>query len=590
MPSKLNVADDLTKWPKYSIFEKSNRWFNGPTFLKEDESRWPVRDVKDVVETTEEMKVIFAHHELIVSPFVDSTRFSDWNRMVRAVAYAIRYTKILKARVRKELVSWSHLSRDELVYAQNVIYKQAQFEGFLEEMVILELNKTLDVKNQRNIPKSSSLINCSPYLDDSGVLRVRGRIDFGEIIPTITKRPIIMPRKNRITKLLVGCYHRIYHHRNHETVVNEVRQRFYIPKLRVVLKSIVTNDCQRCKNRRAKPEPPEEGNLPAGRMAIGFRPFTHTGIDYFGPILIVQGRSNVKRWGVLFTCLTVRAIHIEIAYSLSTKSCIECIRNFTNLRGQPSEFYGDCGTNLVGTKNELQLALEEVDMDELAATFTSQHCKWNFNPPETKHMGGVWERLVRSVKTCLYDIMPMRKPTDEMFRSLLLEVMNVVNSRPLTFIPLDNANEEALTPNHFILGSSNGLKPPGDFDSDRPFLRSEWKEIQRLTDCFWKRFVKEYVPTMTRKTKWFQPVKQIDIGDVVLVMDEKNSRNVYPKARVVDRVIGSNDQVRRVRLQFANDSILWRGAAGVARLDLSTEASSTVLSDSQTGGTVGKGQ
>lgn len=173
-------------------------------------------------------------------------------------------------------------------------------------------------------------------MDDSGVLRVRGRIDFGEKIPTITKRPIILPRKNWITKLLVGCYHRIYHHRNHETVVNEVRQRFYVPKLRVVLKSIITNDCQLCKNRRAKPQPPEEGNLPSGRMAIGFRPFTHTGIDYFGPILIVQGRSEVKRWGVLFTCLTIRAIHIEIAYSLSTKSCITCIRNLINFRGQPS--------------------------------------------------------------------------------------------------------------------------------------------------------------------------------------------------------------------------------------------------------------
>lgn len=232
----------------------------------------------------------------------------------------------------------------------------------------------------------------------------------------------------------------------------------------------------------------------------------------------------------------------------------------------------------------------EVDMNELTSTFTTSYCKWNFNPPEAKFMGGVWERLIRTTKTCLYDIMSTRRPNDEMFRSLLMEVMNVVNARPLTFIPLDNANDETLTPNHFIHGSSNGLKPPGDFASDGPILKSEWKEIQRLTDCFWKRFIEEYVPTLTRKTKWFQPVKPIEIDDIVLVIDEKNSRNVYPKARVIDIVIGSNDQVRRVRVQFVNGSLLWRPPAGLARLDISTEMSSTVLPDSQTGGTVAKAQ
>lgn len=588
IPSKLNVADDLTKWPKNHLFEKSSRWFTGPSFLSESEDKWPVRSDTELQETSEEMKVIYAHNELIVSPLFDSKRFSNWNRMVRTVAYVIRFSKIIKAKIRKELVQWSPLTKDELVQAQNIIYRQAQFEGFPEEMVILELNKTLEPKYRRVIPKSSSLISCSPYLDEVGVLRMRGRIDSAKDISSATKRPIILPRKNLITKLLVGCYHRIYHHRNHETVVNEVRQRFYVPKLRVVLKSIVTNDCQLCKNRRAKPEPPEEGNLPPGRLAIGFRPFTHTGIDFFGPILVIQGRSEVKRWAVLFTCLTIRAIHIEIAYKINTQSCITNIRNFTNIRGHPSEFYSDCGTNFVGTDNELKRAIQEVDMNKIAATFTTPYAKWNFNPPEAKHMGGVWERLVRSVKTCLYDIMPVRKPSDEMLRSLLMEAVNVVNSRPLTFIPLDNANDEALTPNHFIFGNSNGMKPPGDFDYDGPILNSEWKEIQRLTDCFWKRFVAEYLPTLTRKTKWFQPVQPLQIDDVVLVIDEKNSRNVYPKARIVDRVFGSNNQVRRARVQFANGSILWRPASGLARLDLSTNESLTVVPNSKTGGTVEK--
>lgn len=588
IPSKLNLADDLTKWPKDCIFDKSNRWFTGPSFLRHSEDKWPIQDGLQLGETDEEMRVMYAHNELIVSSFFDSTRFSNWNRMVRAVAYAIRFTKMLKAKVRKESVNWSHLTRDELVQAQNIIYRQAQFEGFPDEMVTLELNKTLYEKNRRQIPNSSALISCSPYLDEFGVLRVRGRIDAARNIPTAMKRPIIMSRQNWITKLLIRYYHKIYHHRNHETVINQVRQKFYVPKLRVALKSVVTNDCQSCINRRAKPEPPEEGNLPAGRMETGFRIFTHTGLDYFGPFYIIQGRSEVKRWVVLFTCLTVRAIHMEVAYSMTTKSCIEAIRNFICLRGHPSEFYSDRGTNLVGTNNERQRNLQEVNLNQLAATYTTPDCNWNFNPPESKHMGGVWERLIRTVKECLYEIMPVRKPSDEMFRSLLMEVLNVVNSRPLTFIPLDHVNDEALTPNHFIFGNSNGQKPPGDFESDGPILWSEWREIQRLTDCFWRRFVEEYIPTITRKTQWFLPVRQLDIGDIVLVVDKKNDRNVYPKARVIERVIGSNNQVRKVRVQLANGSMLWRSAAGLARLDISTDESLAVSPNSQTGGTVAK--
>lgn len=182
--------------------------------------------------------------------------------------------------------------------------------------------------------------------------------------------------------------------------------------------------------------------------------------------------------------------------------------------------------------------------------------------------------------------MPVRRPSDEMFRSLLMEVLNVVNSRPLTFIPLNHANDEAVTPNHFIFGNSNGQKPPGNFESDGPILWSEWREIQRLTDCFWRRFVEEYIPTITRKTQWFLPVRQLEIGDIVLVVDKKNDRNVYPKARVIERVVGSNNQVRKVRVQFANGSILWRSAAGLARLDISTDESLAVPHNNQTGGTV----
>lgn len=127
-------------------------------------------------------------------------------------------------------------------------------------------------------------------------------------------------------------------HRNNETVVNEVRQKFYIPCLRVTFRK-AKKSCQRCKNKEAHPNPPQMADLPTSRLAIRFVPYSFVGIDFFGPIYVIVGRNRKeKRWGVLFTCLTIRAIHIEIASGLDTNSCILCINNFSLIMVRLSNF------------------------------------------------------------------------------------------------------------------------------------------------------------------------------------------------------------------------------------------------------------
>lgn len=209
-----------------------------------------------------------------------------------------------------------------------------------------------------------------------------------------------------------------------------------------------------------------------------------------------------------------------------------------------------------------------MDVEELSANYTSCYTRWNFNPPASPHTGGVWERLIGTVKSCLDEFKPPTTPTDDVFRSWLLEAMNIVNSKPLIFIPLDTRKSEALTPKHFLLGSSNGLKPPGNFDADGPELRKKSKEIQRCTNIFWRRFVYEYVPTLTRRTKWFKEVKPLEVGDLVIDIDENQPRNTYRKAVIIETIKGSNDQVRRVKVRFANGNILWRPPKRLAVLDV----------------------
>lgn len=190
VPSELNVADNATKWKRAPSFELTNRWFVGPEFLKLAEDNWLDQQLH-FDETKEEMKVHFAHSQFKIPVLIDDERFSNWNRMVRALAYVKRYViSTLQNKVKKEPVVQGHLARDELLWSRQFLFKQAQYQHFPEEIVILARNKVLPESQQIQVRKSSSIYNLSPILDENGLLRICGRVDAANI-PYDVKRPII---------------------------------------------------------------------------------------------------------------------------------------------------------------------------------------------------------------------------------------------------------------------------------------------------------------------------------------------------------------------------------------------------------------
>ena len=105
--------------------------------------------------------------------------------------------------------------------------------------------------------------------------------------------------------------------------------------------------------------------LPRSRVQGDEPAITRVGMDYFGPFEIKCGRSVIrKKYGVIFTCLASRAVHIEVASSLDTSSCIDAIRRFISRRGHVKEMFSDNGTNLVGAERELKQALKELNQDQ----------------------------------------------------------------------------------------------------------------------------------------------------------------------------------------------------------------------------------
>lgn len=85
--------------------------------------------------------------------------------------------------------------------------------------------------------------------------------------------------------------------------------------------------------------------LPQARLRFHFRPFTYCGLDYFEPIMARIGRRREKRWGALFTCLIVRAIHIKLADSISTDYALMAIQRFAGRREFLAVIFIDKRTN-----------------------------------------------------------------------------------------------------------------------------------------------------------------------------------------------------------------------------------------------------
>ena len=318
------------------------------------------------------------------------------------------------------------------------------------------------LKKKGEVSKASKIAGVRQYLDKKGILRARGRVIYTPGME-FNNNPVILDSKHQATINLIKEFHRKFYDASSDTVFNELRQNHYTVGLSRALRSIIQK-CLVCRIHRGKPQIPLMGNVPEARVAAYQRPFSHCGIDYFGPIFVKIGRRREKRWGVLFTCLTTIAIYIELASSLNTSSAIMAIQRLTARRGVPSHMYSDNCTNFQGAKDEPKQAILDLDANEISQFATGKQMEWHYNPLDAPHMGGAWERLVRSVKTALKTILFDQAPSEEVLYTTLCEIKHSVNSRPLTHVSLDLRDNEALTPNHLLLGASSGEVKLGEYD------------------------------------------------------------------------------------------------------------------------------
>ena len=296
-------------------------------------------------------------------------------------------------------------------------------------------------------------------------------------------------------------------------------------------------------------------------------PFAAVGIDYFGPLYIHAGpltrsvKKNPKlhkRYGCIFTCLRYRAVHIELANDLTTDSFIQAVTRFVGRRGPPKVIYSDNGTNFRGAENDVLNALKAWDQERVGRELLQENIQWYFNPPAASHQGGVWERLIRSIRRILHAMIGEHLVNEQTLTTFLTEVEKILNSRPITRVSSDPDDLEALTPNHILLLRPNPCSAPCKLeDSDK--FQARWKHVHILANEFWARWVKEYLPLLQERQKWLKQRRNFKVGDLVIMKDANLSRGQWPKALVRETFPDSDGVVRQV---------LVKSATGVFRRDI----------------------
>jgi hypothetical protein len=524
-PGKENPADLASRGVLAEDLIEADIWLSGPPWLANP----PEGCVGDYPEEEIVESECKSGTVILVCPNLQPEevyQFKRWGSLVktlRIVAWVRRFLQ--NCRFPKELVS-GPLSYSELSEAKVEVFKQVQRFAFPEEYACLSRDKP--------VSKGSSIRKLNPFLDDAGLMRVKGRLQLSELSYE-EKHPLILPR-GHVASLLVSQQHLIMKHAGVDSVVTALRATYWIIGLRRLVKSI-KRECYACQraDARACQEPPAP--LPSLRVSEA-SPFTVTGVDYAGPLFCSDFPSQ-KFYVCLFTCAVVRAIHLELTDSLSTEGFLLALRRFASRRGLPSVIYSDNAQTFKAAESNL------------SAYFGSLCPEWKWIVPRAPWWGGWWERLVRSVKVSLRKTIGGRSLTRVELETTLQEIEACINSRPLSFVGDDIDNRNPLTPNHFLTGKGVGFQARviEDLDAVTPGVLSE-KESRRtlMLDKFWSVWQGEYLRNLPSGTSKFASRGPLEVGSVVLIREDWLPRMQWEVGIVKEVYPGKDKVVRSVKL------------------------------------------
>uniref|UniRef100_A0A1I7VQL9 Integrase catalytic domain-containing protein n=1 Tax=Loa loa TaxID=7209 RepID=A0A1I7VQL9_LOALO len=320
-------------------------------------------------------------------------------------------------------------------------------------------------------------------------------------------------------------------------------------------------------------EQPDFPSYPTARITAT-RPFEITGVDLFGPIIIKENQVKIKRWVALFTCLTTRAVHLEVVETMSMEQCIQAFRRFISRRKQPKHIISDNAKNLIAASKEI-IELNRIEGETL---------EWEFITPGAPWQGGIYERMV-VVKRSLKRAIGTKYLNNAELITLIVELEAIINERPLVDIEeigLVLRPEDFLHPDSALGERLIGGKDYNRNNATANIGNSQTKELkhQYITTCkrldhLWKIWRGEYLEELRKRAqrKHRGPRSRIrrepKIDELVLLKGDC-PRNTWKMGRV-HKLLRGKDGVCRSAVITANGNELVRAVGHLYPLEISSD-------------------
>lgn len=546
-PGKDNPADLISRGISVSELKRSDLWWHGPPWLREDESNWPRK-----LETSEKFEHVDRNEGLevrAVSTLSTTTsdknhditnfinRYSSFSKLSRITAYLIRFRENCK--LEKDARVTGSLSSVELQRATDILVKCVQRSEFHEEIKCLKKNQSL--------PKSSKVLSLNVFLDQDGFLKVGGRLQFSELAEP-QKHQKLLPKSHHFTKLLIEHCHKKAMHSGTQTTLYLIRQQFWIPSGQDTVRRVL-NKCLTCFRMKTRNIHQIMGNLPKDRI-VPSRPFSKVGIDFAGPILtkpnLKRSKITIKSYIAIFICFCTKAVHLEIVSDLTTAAFLACLRRFIARRSRPSMIWSDNATNFRGAKNILDSLFQMCQSDPIQKFSSDEGIQWTFSPAASPHFGGLWEANIKSMKRLLLKVTRSNVLNFEELNTIIVQIESILNSRPLCPMSTDPNDLQPLTPSHFLIGAPILSFPEPLTAPDSLSLHSRWSLIQSLRQQFWRRWSDEYLNQLQNRKKWKQQQDNLHESQLVLLKESNKIPLEWSLGRILKTYPGDDGMVRVV--------------------------------------------
>ena len=530
MPGDLNISDWLTRGKSPQDLMQGGLWQNGPDFLKLDENEWPLCNTSNV-SVFPEMKAAFINTVIVTETLasrININRFSNLLRLLNVTARILKLYETFRSETAPQ--NMSELTVEDKERAETFWIKDAQKQLY-QEVATGKLKKL-----------------CPRYED--GIIIVGGRAERWMEATWNHQAFVLLPEKHRFSFLVAEFEHIRSGHLGVASTIAKIRSKYWIINIKKLVKGIRRN-CVPCKRKFEDLSGQIMADLPIERLKPS-PPFDATGVDYFGPFPLkgeVQKRIRGRGYGVIFVCMVSRAVYVDLCIDYSTDGFMQVLRRFSSLRGWPRKFHSDNGSQLTAASKELKNAISGLDWNTLRAYSINHKAEWKFSPADAPWFNGHTEALVKTVKRNLSSAIGDHILSYSELQTVMFEVAQLVNQRPIGTHPEHPEDGQYLCPNDLLLGRATSNAPQGPF-LNRCSLKHRTDFLQRVVQNFWDRWSKDVFPHLIIRQKWHLAKRNLMIGDVVLIQDSNLIRGQWKMGVVKKTHQGSDGRVRHVDVEY----------------------------------------